>query len=131
MFTVIKTRENWIQELSNIFLWDILQLNREIYHPPSKKTFVSTDVTFNKTESYFPILYLQGKNSIKEDKDEDKDFGSFLIDLSKVTDPIFVPSFSEPESFVSSLKSIIEQTGETMVAPEDRIIGLKEENCSL
>ena len=131
MFTVIKTRENWIQELSNIFLWDILQLNREIYHPPSKKTFVSTDVTFNKTESYFPILYLQGKNSIKEDKDEDKDFGSFLIDLSKVTDPIFVPSFSKPESFVSSLKSIIEQTGKTMVAPKDRIIGLKEENCNL
>ncbi|RVW97632.1 hypothetical protein CK203_028029 [Vitis vinifera] len=72
-----------------------------------------------------------GKNSIKEDKDEDKDFGSFLIDLSKVTDPIFVPSFSKPESFVSSLKSIIEQTGKTMVAPKDRIIGLKEENCSL
>ena len=30
------------------------------YHPPSKKIFVSTNVTFNESESYFATPYLQG-----------------------------------------------------------------------
>ena len=49
------------------------------YHPPSKKFYVSADVTFNEQESYSTTPYLQGESSIMEDKDrEDRDF---LLDL--------------------------------------------------
>ena len=86
-------RENWTQEQSSVFLWDIPQLKMAIivtiHHP---KFFVSVDVTFNESESYFPAPYLQGKNSIEKDKDRDSYFiDPFLIDLPKVSSPIFVP----------------------------------------
>ena len=50
----------------------------------------------------FSATYLQGENSINENKDRDSYFiDPFLIDPSKVSGPvsniIFVPSFSEPE----------------------------------
>ena len=74
------------------------QKGYKCYHPLSKNSFVSTNVTFNDCESYFPAPYLQGENSIKEDKDQD----SYLIDPSAVSspvfDPAFVPYFSKPES---------------------------------
>ena len=78
-------RENWTQEQSSVFLWDIPQLKMAIivtiHHP---KFFVSVDVTFNESESYFPAPYLQGKNSIEKDKDRDSYFiDPFLIDLLK------------------------------------------------
>ena len=64
--------ENWTQEQSSVFLWDIPQLKMAIivtiHHP---KFFVSVDVTFNESESYFLAPYLQGKNSIEKDKDRD------------------------------------------------------------
>jgi transposase InsO family protein len=55
------------------------QKGYKCYHPPSKKFYVSADVTFNEQESYFTTPYLQGESSIMEDKDrEDRDF---LLDL--------------------------------------------------
>ena len=64
---IIKIGENWIQEQSNVFLWDILQLKRDIsvtiYYPILFYViylfiFVSTDVTFNESESYFSSPHL-------------------------------------------------------------------------
>ena len=64
-----------------------------------QKIFVSTDVTFNDNESYFPTTYLQGENSIKEDKDWNSYLiDPFLIDPPKVIGPVSVPSVFEPES---------------------------------
>ena len=40
-----------------------------------------------------------------------------------VSEPISLPSFSEPESSVLSLKPTIEQTSEPVVAPKDRMTG--------
>ena len=52
--------------------------------------FVSTDFTFNESESYFPTPYLQGENSIKEDKGQDSYLiDPFLIDLPKVSSLVF------------------------------------------
>ena len=57
--------------------------------------FVSTNITFNESESYFLTLYIQGENSIKEDKYQDFYFSDpFLIDLIdplKVFDPVSIP----------------------------------------
>ena len=47
------------------------------YHPPTKRFFVSIDVTFVETKNYFPNCYLQGGTSFMEDKDGDL----FLLDL--------------------------------------------------
>ena len=70
-----------------------------------QKVFVSTDVTFNENESYFPAPYLQGENSIKEDKDQDSYLiNPFLIDLplicGPVSDLVSVPHFFELESWL-------------------------------
>ena len=45
------------------------------YHPPSKRFYVSVDVTLHEQESYFTIPYLQGENLVMEDKDR----GDFLF----------------------------------------------------
>ena len=45
------------------------QKGYKCYHPTTKKVFVSIDVTFVETESFFSQLYLQGENSCMEDKD--------------------------------------------------------------
>ena len=45
------------------------QKGYKCYHPATKKVFVSIDVTFVETESFFSQLYLQGENSCMEDKD--------------------------------------------------------------
>ena len=72
-----------------------------------KKVFVLTDVTFNESESYFSAPYLRGENSIKEDKNQDKDWNSYFIDpflinppkvFGPVSDPVSKPSFFEPQS---------------------------------
>ena len=44
------------------------QKGYKCYHPPSKRFYVSVDVTFHEQESYFTIPYLQGENSVMEDK---------------------------------------------------------------
>ena len=60
--------------------------------------FVFIDVTFNKSESYFPASYLLSENSIEEDKDQDLCFiYPFLIDPLKVFDLVLVSFFFEPE----------------------------------
>ena len=41
------------------------------YHPPSKRFYVSVDVTFHEQESYFTIPYLHGENLVMEDKDRE------------------------------------------------------------
>ena len=106
---IVQTGENWTQEQLNVFLWDISQLQRDIsviIHYPN--FFVSTDVTFNESQSYFFAPYLQDENSIKEDKDQD----SYLIDLFLVYPPkvvglVSIPSISEPE--LSSLVDLISE----------------------
>ena len=98
------------------------QKGYKCYHPPSKFFFASFNVTFNKSEIYFPTPRLQVENSIKEDKDQD----SFLIDpfsinLPKVSE-LSIPLFFVPESSVSSPKPIVEQIDEfVVVAPKDRM----------
>ena len=71
-----------------------------IHHPIF--FFVSTDFTFNESESYFPTPYLQGENSIKEDKGQDSYLiDPFLIDPPKVSSLVFdsvsIPQFSKPK----------------------------------
>ena len=93
------------------------QKGYKCYHPLSKKFFVSTNVIVTESESYFLARYLQGENSIKEDKDQDSYLiGSFFIHLPIVSGPMYdltsvpyffefkssnpasVPLFFEPES---------------------------------
>ena len=38
------------------------------FHPPSRRFYVSRDVTFNEQESYFKQPHLQGENVIEEDE---------------------------------------------------------------
>ena len=49
--------------------YSLTQKGYKCYHPATKKVFVSIDVTFVETESFFSQLYLQGENSCMEDKD--------------------------------------------------------------
>lgn len=62
--------------LKCVFLgYSSTQKGYKCYHPPSKRFYVSVDVTFHEQESYFTIPYLQGENSVMEDKDR----GDFLF----------------------------------------------------
>ena len=73
------------------------QKGYKCYHPQFKFFFLSTDVTFNESESYFPASYLQGKNFFKEDKDWDSYFiDPFSINPPKVISLVLVPSASLP-----------------------------------
>ena len=47
------------------------QKGYKCFHPPTKKFFVSVDVTFVEKESYFVQPYLQGETSLMKDKDKD------------------------------------------------------------
>jgi hypothetical protein len=72
--------------------YSLTQKGYKCYHPPSKKFYVSADVTFNEQESYFTAPYLQGEISIMEDKDrEDRDF---LLDLLSL--PVSKPVSCSP-----------------------------------
>ena len=52
-----------------IFLgYSTTQKGYRCFHPPSKKFFMSRDVTFNKQKSHFKQPHLQGENVRKEDK---------------------------------------------------------------
>ena len=51
------------------------------YHPPSRKLFVSVNVTFVEREDYSTRPYLQEETSFIEDKDKD----SFLLDLPSIS----------------------------------------------
>ena len=87
------------------------QKGYKCYHPPLKFFFVS-DGCYLQQEwvLFFRSLFL-GENIIKEDKDQDSHFiDPFIIDTPKVFDPvsnpISIPSFSEPE--LSSNESTLE-----------------------
>ena len=73
--------------------YSLTQKGYKCYHPPSIFFFL-VDVTFNESESYFPIPCLQWENSIEEDKDHDSYFiDPFLINLIdplKVSDSISI-----------------------------------------
>ena len=61
------------------------QKGYKCYHYPSKRFYVSADVTFHEQESYFIVPYLQGENSVMEDKDK-ADF--LLLDLPSSPLPV-------------------------------------------
>ena len=52
-----------------VFLgYSITQKGYKCFHPPSKRFYVSRDVTFNEQESYFKQPHLQGENLTEEDE---------------------------------------------------------------
>ena len=97
LFT-LQAGENWTQEQSNLFLWDISQLKRDTsvtIH--NSKFFFSKRMLPSMKVSYFPTSYLQGKNFFKEDKDWDSYFiDPFSINPPKVISLVLVPSASLP-----------------------------------
>ena len=108
-----------------IFLKLKKDISVTIHHPFFFFFFVTTDVTLNESESYFPVPYLKG-NSFKEDKERDSYFfDQFLIDPPKVTSPVPVPSTSP---FASELESApIDLVTELKLSPtkpaENRMTG--------
>ena len=75
------------------------QKRYKCYHLPSKKFYVSVDITFNEQESYFTNLYLQGENLTRKDKKD------FLLDLSsilmsKISDHVPLPPYSSCSNHV-------------------------------
>ena len=76
---MLKTRENLIQELFGVSLWDI-PLLRKVTNVIIllRGNFMSVDVTFFEKEPYFSTPYLQGETSLMENKDRDL----FLLELS-------------------------------------------------
>lgn len=52
------------------------------FHPPTRKIYVSVDVTFNEKTSYFSTSYLPGEITM-----EDKGKDLFLFDLTIPTIP--------------------------------------------
>ena len=92
--TCSQSKQGKIGPKSNqIYFYGIFltQKGYKCYYPPSNFFFfVATDFTFNESESYFPTPYLQGENSIKEDKGQDSYLiDPFLIDLPKVSSLVF------------------------------------------
>lgn len=61
---IIKTGKNFDPKaLRCVFVgYSSTQKGYKCFHPPSKKIFVSRDVTFHQEESYFTKPYLQGRN---------------------------------------------------------------------
>ena len=45
------------------------QKGYKCYHPPTKKLYVSANVTFVENKPYFSTFYLQGELSILEDEE--------------------------------------------------------------
>ena len=76
---MLKTRENLIQELFGVSLWDI-PLLRKVTNVIIliRGNFMFVDVSFFENESYFSTPYLQGETSLMENKDRDL----FLLELS-------------------------------------------------
>ncbi|WVY92731.1 hypothetical protein V8G54_031819 [Vigna mungo] len=76
--------------------YSLTQKGYKCYHPPSKKFFVSRDVTFNEQEGYFHQTYLPGE-SFREDKESNN--SGFLI----LPDLIFEPKLDQIEAVPSEI----------------------------
>lgn len=83
------------------------QKGYKCYHPPSKRFYVSIDVTFHEHRSYFSTPYLQGENSTTEDKDENE---NFLLDLEYTPKHLPVSPVSNSEQPKSVSTSGIEES---------------------
>lgn len=81
------------------------QKGYKCYYPPSKKFYVSVDVTFNKQESYFTTPYFQGENSTMEDKD----MKDFLVDLPllHMSKPVLSPHFTVSNPVPESMPDLV------------------------
>ncbi|KOM51000.1 hypothetical protein LR48_Vigan08g182700 [Vigna angularis] len=76
--------------------YSLTQKGYKCYHPPSKKFFVSRDVTFNEQEGYFHQPYLPGE-SFREDKESSNSGFPILPDL------IFEPKLDQIEAVPSEI----------------------------
>ncbi|WVY99969.1 hypothetical protein V8G54_026039 [Vigna mungo] len=76
--------------------YSLTQKGYKCYHPPSKKFFVSRDVTFNEQEGYFHQPYLPGE-SFWEDKESSNSGFPILPDL------IFEPKLDQIEAVPSEI----------------------------
>ena len=104
--------------LKCVFLgYSSTQKGYKCYHVPSKRFYVSIDVTFHEQESYFTTPYLQGENLVIEDKEEIEflplDISHSSLPVSKPTNlkdaPIEPPTDSETTTLIDLLKEAKER----------------------
>ena len=131
------------------------QKGYKCYQPTTKKNFVSIDVTFVETESFFSKPYLQGEKGCIEDKDDLFKDLSFMpktpesspittsLQTSNATRPLqvytrraapIIQPVQVPESD-PILETVINETvlEEQIVPPETEVVGtdLEEQNISM
>lgn len=101
------------------------QKGYKCYHPPSRKFYLSADVTFAENKPFFSQSYLQGEISLTEDKDCDTNLGSFgSLDLPSTeyvapeSEPLSTEPVSAPETVSAEPVSAPETETEPLSSPK-------------